>query len=181
QMLTPETDSLLKEFIGAATNLDSLDNYKYFNATAERIVEHIKGTQGASGSRAFLRAVLERTISIWISEGRYQQLPPLCARFHAAQLDRIAKDNNAAADWLDLGDDLLQKEFGIVSLRLYVAGSNLVDHRCGIPRSIIFREGLIRAFSNLRFILYRKGFKPYFQGHLHKFMLSSLSEEGRND
>ncbi|HJY08858.1 MAG TPA: hypothetical protein VJ323_21240, partial [Bryobacteraceae bacterium] len=101
--------------------------------------------------------------------------------FHARQLNRIAHDIDASADWLDLCDDLFQKEFGIVSLRLYVAGAELVDYRCGIPRSIVVRAGVSKIMANLAVMQRLGGFKPYFQSHLHAFNLDSFNEEGRND
>lgn len=174
-------DISLEAFIRAATTVGPLDNYKYFSDPSKDIVARIGTSCGAATARAFLRAALERTISDWASGGRYQRLPPLCAHFHFEQLQRIANDADVTADWLNLDDDRFQKEFGIASMRLYVAGSNLVDYRCGIQRSIVFRDGLARVPANLRVMMRLGGFKPYFQGHLHAFRLDALNEEGRND
>lgn len=174
-------DISLEVFIRAATTVGPLDHYKYFSDAAKGMLARIQASGGTAIARAFLRAALERTVSDWVNDGRYQRLPPLCARFHFEQLQRIADDTDITADWLDLADDRFQKEFGIASMRLYVAGSNLVDYRCGIQRSIVFRDGLVRAAANLRMMIRLGGFKPYFQGHLHAFALNALNEEGRND
>jgi hypothetical protein len=174
-------DISLEGFIRAATDVGPLDHYKYFSDTARGIVERVSASCGVSAARAFLRAALGRTISTWVSAGQYERLPPLCAYFHARQLNRIAHDIDASADWLDLCDDLFQKEFGIVSLRLYVAGAELVDYRCGIPRSIVVRAGVSKIMANLALMQRLGGFKPYFQSHLHAFNLDSFNEEGRND
>jgi hypothetical protein len=174
-------DISLEGFIRAATDVGPLDHYKYFSDTARGIVERVSASCGVSAARAFLRAALNRTISTWVSAGQYERLPPLCAYFHARQLNRIAHDIDASADWLDLCDDLFQKEFGIVSLRLYAAGAELVDFRCGIPRSIVLRAGVSKIIANLALMQRLGGFKPYFQSHLHAFNLDSFNEEGRND
>lgn len=145
------------------------------------MVERIRASQGNVASRAFLRAALGRTISVWAANGRYRQLPPLCAYYHFAQLQRIANDSDAIVEWLDLADDRFQKEFGIASMRLYVAGSNVVDYRCGIPRSIVFRDGPGKALANLRVMMRFGGFRPWFQGHLHTLRPNALNEEARND
>jgi len=174
-------DVSLEAFIRAATAVEPYDHYKYFSDTAKGMVAHIKGTCGAPVARVFLRAALERTIGAWANDGRYQQLPPMCAHFHCKQLQRIANDSDVAAEWLDLDNDLFQKEFGIASMRLYVAGSNVVDYRCGISRSILFQSGPRKVLTNLRVLMGLGGFKPYFQGHLHAFLLDALNEEGRND
>lgn len=174
-------DVSLERFIRAATDVGPLDNYKYVGDTARGMLERIKTACGLQSARTFLRAALERTVSTWAAEGRYARLPPLCAHYHSAQLERIANDPDAAADWLDLDNDRFQKEFGIASLRLYVAGSNLVDYRCGVPRSILFRGGPGKVLPRLGVMMRLGGFKPYFQGHLHAFNLDALNEEGRND
>lgn len=175
------SDISLEAFIRAATDVGPLDHYKYFGTTAKSMLERVKTSHGIPGARAFLRAVLERMVCIGVNDGQYQRLPSLCAHYHFAQLQRIADDSNANADWLDLADDRFQKEFGIASMRLYVAGSNLIDYRCGIPRSLVLAEGPATAFAKLSAILRLGGFKPYFQGHIHAFHLDALNEEGRND
>lgn len=174
-------DISLEAFIHAATTVGPLTPYKYFGDAAHGIVACIQASCGTAVARAFLRAALERTVSSSASDSKYQRLPPLCAHFHYKQLQRIANDSDVAAEWLDLDNDLFQKEFGIASMRLYVAGSNLVDYRCGIPRSIVFHDGPGKVLSNLRVMMRLGGFKPYFQGHLHTFLLDALNEEGRND
>lgn len=174
-------DISLEGFIEAATDVGPLDHYKYFSDAARGVIECINASCGVSAARTFLRAALGRTISTWVSNGQYQRLPPLCAWFHARQLNRIAKDGDADADWLDLRSDLFQKEFGIASLRLYVAGGELVDYRCGIPRSIVLRAGAGKLMANLALMLRLGGFKPYFQSHIHAFNLDGFNEEGRND
>lgn len=181
--LIPELppDISLDGFIHAATDIRPYEHYKYFGKAARDIVERINAVGGIFSVRAFLRAVLGRTISTWANTGHYRRLPPLCAYYHAAQLDRISQDFDATSEWLDLGDDLFQKEFGIASLRLYAAGAELVDYRCGIPRSIVLRQGAGRVIPNIALMLRLGGFKPYFQSHLHAFNLDAFNEEGRND
>jgi hypothetical protein len=145
------------------------------------MVAAVKAFCGVPGTRAFLRAVLGRTISIRQQQGEYRRLPPLCAYYHATQLQRIANDSDTTADWLDLDNDIFQKEFGIASLRLYVGGPNLIDYRCGVSRRIMLRDGIVKALPKIRFMTRLGGFKPYLQGHLHIFTLDSFNEEGRND
>jgi len=174
-------DVSLEAFILAATTVGPFDSYKYFCDAAKGTVARIRTSCGATGSRAFLRAALEQTISTSVNSGRYQRLPPQCAHFHHRQLQRIANDPDTTAGWLDLENDVFQKEFGIASMRLYVAGSNLIDYRCGIPRSVVFHDGPGKVLANFRVMVGLGGFKPYFQGHLHAFALDAFNEEGRND
>lgn len=175
------TGITVDRFVDAATAAGPLLTYKQFSGGARDMMLRVNIMCGAEATRAFLRAALELAIRKNVDRGHYQRLPPLCARYHAAQLARIANDTDLGADWLDLTDDLFQKEFGIVSLRLYVAASNLVDYHCGIPRSVILRGGLSKASRNLRVMMRLGGFRPYFQGHIHKFSLDTVNERGRDD
>lgn len=175
------SDVSLNGFIHAATRLGPLDHYKYFGGEASAIVRRVSQTCGAQSARAFLRAALGRTIGMYASRGKYHVLPSLCAYFHASHLERIARDPDICAEWLDLRSDLFQKEFGIASLRLYVAGSQLVDYRCSVPRSVVISEGVAKAFSKAFVMIRMGGFKPFFQIHTHAFNLGSFNEEGWND
>lgn len=174
-------DISLKAFIQAAADVGPMDPYKYFSSAARDMVERVSAAHGVSGVRAFLRAALGKTISTWVRTGQYERLPPLCAFFHARQLNRIAQDSDAHAAWLDIDNDVFQKEFGIASLRLYVAGAELVDYRCGIPRSIVLRSGARKIMPKLALMMRLGGFKPYFQSHMHVFTMDAFNAEGRND
>lgn len=175
------TDIAVDRFVDAAVHAGPLTPYKQFSHSARAMAARVRETCGVETLHAFLRAALALAISRNIDRGIYQRLPALCARYHAAQLARIADDTNVDAEWLDPADDLFQKEFGIVSLRLYAAGSNLVDYRCGISRSIIVRAGPWKAWRNLWKLMRLGGFRPYLQGHIHKFSLDTLNERGRDD
>lgn len=168
-------------FVNAATGAGPYETYKHLGAAARGMVAYVHTHHGPSAVHVFLRAALERAICINVEQGTYKKLPPLCAKYHALQLMRIAVDTTADASWLEIGHDIFQKEWGIVSLRLYVAASNLVDPRCGIPRSILWRDGLANVPRRLRMIWRLGGFKPWLQGHLHTFMLAALNEDGRED
>ncbi len=171
----------LEGFVRCAADPGPMRPYKYFPDTARHMLETLRAACGSAASRAFLRAALGHAVSTFVKDGRYRRLPPLCAHFHTRQLERIATDTDVDAAWLDLDSDLFQKEFGIASMRLYAAGSNLVDYRCGVPRSVIWREGATKAFGHLLFMRRLGGFRPYFQGHLHAFNPVPLDAAGRDD
>jgi hypothetical protein len=81
-------------------------------------------------------------------------------------------------DWLDIDRDLFHKEFGLATLRLYAAGSQLVDYRCAVPRSTVTKEGVGSALPKLLTMAALGGFRPYFQIHTHKFNLAAFHEAG---
>lgn len=173
--------SLIDDFIRASLVLGPLDHYKIFPAPARSIVDAFGAQHGPAALRLFLRAAIARAAAGTLASARYKALPPLTAVNQARNLLRIGQDRDAQVEWLDLNNDLFQKEFGIASLRLYAAGALLVDFRCGVPRSIVTREGVARALPKLLTMLRIGGFRPFFQLHVHKFNLDAFNEKGREE
>ena len=176
--LTIDQDASIKQFVAVATQVGDLDHYKFFPDAARQIVRDVHLKLGDSDSRAFLRLVLLQAVFDLSESGKLTTLPPKVSEYQLRHLQRIAGDTCLEDDWLDISHDIFHKEFGLVSLRLFAAGSQLVDIRCGIPRSIIFK-GEASGFPK-RLITFAKlgGFKPYLQIHTHKFNLDQFHESG---
>lgn len=175
---SPDLLARIEEFKRAAVQVGPYDHYKVFPAAAHGIADAIGKQHGTPVLRQFLRAVIASTVQSTVASERYRALPPRTAANQARHLLRIAQDRDAGADWLDLHNDLFHKEFGLASMRLYAAGSQLIDYRCGVPRSVVTREGLGRALPKLLTMLKLGGFRPYFQIHTHKFNLDAFHEAG---
>jgi hypothetical protein len=174
----PDIESRIAAFIERACLVGPLEHYKHFPAELHELAAEIERTHGLETRRSFLRAVLTRTVQGTVAGAPYRNLPPLTASNQARHLLRIAQDSNTEADWLSMDQDLFQKEFGLASLRLYAAGSQLVDPRCGVPRSTVIQEGMRSAPSKFLAIGRLGGFKPYFQIHTHSFNLDAFHEQG---
>lgn len=170
------------DFIRAMGNVGSYDDYKVVPLEARRIVDAVSSSVGAEGVRCFLKAVLAHSVFGAVESERFQRLPPLVGAHHSRQLERISDDTSGQqAEWLDIDNDLFQKDLGIATFRLYVAGSQLIDPRCGVPRSYVMKGGLAEAPGRLRTILGLGGFRPYFQIHTHMSMLDTFNEQGWED
>jgi hypothetical protein len=169
------------EFIAAATDVGAYDTYKIFPKKARDLIDEIRTRSGEAACRRFLRHVLAQTVIGTVGSERFRRLPPRVAAQQARQLARIAANSDNDSEWLRLDHDLFQKEFGIASMRLYAAGAQLVDFRCGIPRSVIWRGGAAGSLFKLRSILQTGGFRPYFEIHTHEFMLDGFNEQGWNE
>lgn len=168
----------VSEFVTLASKVNALDHYKVFPPAARALVADIKERDGVAASRLFLRCVIVQGIVATLGSRRFAELPRRVAREQGRQFQRILDDGDCEAEWLDLDQDLFQKEFGLATLRLYAAGAQLVDYRCGVPRSLVFKGGWRLALGKLRLLWQSGGFHPYFQIHTHSFMLDRFNEAG---
>jgi len=173
--------NLTKRFIAAATLVGDLDHYKFFPEAASQLIELVCSEHGIAGQQAFLRAVLLQAVLTLIETKSLDKLPPKISHYQRFHLYRIANDATTDMDWLDISHDYFHKEFGLATLRLYAAGAQLIDVRCGIPRSILFAQGIAEFPIRLLKMLKLGGFKPYFQIHTHKLNLDQFNEKGWNE
>lgn len=176
--LLPDVKALIASFVRACEKLGPFDHYKIFPAEARAIAAAIGNAHNVATLRCFLRAVLASAVLQTSTSARFQALPPRTAANQARHLRRIVRDIDAQAAWLSLDHDLFQKEFGLATMRLYAAGSQLVDYRCGIPRSTVLTEGIALALPKLLTMAKLGGFRPFFQIHTHKFNLDAFNEDG---
>lgn len=170
--------SAIADFVQFAQQVGPYDDYKIFPADAQELIPIGTLADGSLASKMFLRATILQGLLNTIASDRFEKLPARIRAQQLRQIQRIALDNSISADWLNIEHDLFHKEFGISTLRLYVTGAQLVDYRCGIPRSIVFKEGLASLPKNLAAIFRLGGFRKYFQIHTHDLMLDAFNEEG---
>lgn len=169
----------LHAFITEATKVGDYDDYKVIPEKARNIIKNVITIAGESGARAFLRAAIAQSVINAVQSEHIKKLSTLVASHHIRQLARISNDSELQAEWLNIDHDLFQKEFGIATFRLYAVGAQLIDPRCGVPRSYLIKGGLSDVPNRLVTILIRLGgFRPYFQIHTHKFMLDMFNEQG---
>ena len=168
----------VRKFIVAACSLGPLDHYKHFSQAARRVVDDIRALGGPETVRTFLVAAVKQSLIDLIDGGTLERLPPRAYRHHLTQLRRIATSLPDKTRWLDVDDDLFQKDFGLVTLRLYAAAAQLIDFRCGIPRSIVVRDGYLAAPAKVMTLLRLGGYWPFFQIHTHLSYLEEFNEDG---
>jgi hypothetical protein len=157
------------------------DHYRKVPSPAAAALAQVTSALGEAAGRTFLRAALAQGIAELISSRRLDALPPRIRLHQSNQLERIAGAAESNAEWIDLGNNLFLKDFGLVTLRLYAAASNLLDLRCGISRSLIAKEGIAAAPKNILKFARLGGFRPFIQIHTHLSYLDEFNEEGRNE
>jgi hypothetical protein len=166
------------DFVRAAQEVGPLEDYKHFPEKARLLIPDGDLADGSKTSAVFLKAAIMYGMLETLESRRFTQLPARVRTQQLRQLQRMLAEGEATSEWLRIDHDLFHKEFGIATLRLYVAGAQLIDARCGIPRSIVVKGGVGSVIKNLAGILRLGGFRNYFQIHTHKFMLDTFNEEG---
>ena len=178
--LIPDAAPRIARFIDAATTLGPMDHYKIYPAPARAIADEVAAQHGVETLRRFLRAAIASAIVATMAGARFQNLPPRVAVQQRRHFLRMAGDDSLA-EWLSLDQDLFHKEFGLATLRLYGAGSRLVDFRCGVPRSVMLKQGWKRTLPALWYMARCGGFRPFFQVHTHTFNLDQFNEAGSEE
>lgn len=168
-------------FIADYGRVGDMVHYVTVPDAAAEAVSKVEAAHGADGAKTFLRAALAQGAADLLESGRLNALPPRIVHYHVKHMGRIAGATAANADWMNIDGDLFHKDFGLVTLRLFAAASQLLDIRCGIPRSILFSGGALEIVKKGQAIMQMGGFKPYVQIHTHLSDLDNFNEEGRKE
>lgn len=167
-------------FLTLVLDLGPLDSYSTVPANARAMVHEMQVAGGERHTQTFLGCVLARAIVNTLASDAFAALPTRIAAHQLAQIVRIATQLQApqAPVWLSIDNDVFHKEFGLVTLRLYAAGAQVIDPRCGIPRSLLIRGRFNELLAKLTSLIALGGFRPYFQIHTHTPMLGDFHAHG---
>ena len=173
--LTAEPMRAVAEQLGPRTH------YKHFPDACHALVEQTRLRHGPEAVRNLLAVSLWQGMVDMLGSGKWQGLPARVQAHQARQLERLLVQQPQDGQWQTLSDDGYQKDFGLATLRLYAAAAQLVDPRCGIARSIVWRAGLGGLAPACRMVVDLRGFAPMFQIHTHTAYLDEFNEEGWNE
>ena len=171
------TETLLR----AVSRLDRTQHYKYFPPAFQRAIAEVAQKYDEAVARQALSFSMWNALVETLRSDSLQLLPIRIQRHQLVQFRRILDAQYESDDWLSLESDLFHKDFGIASLRLYAAAAQLVDPACGVPRSVVFRAGILRIPAAVAAIASVKGFSPMFQIHTHLRYLDEFNVEGWNE
>ena len=162
-------------------NLNTKNTYKYIPDECRSILQSVSAEFGAEAEKVFLRLVLLKSTMTIIESNSLQEIPLRLKGHHYQQLLRIANSKCCNDEWLDIDNDIFQKELCITTLRLYTSGCQLIDVHCGLPRSILFKQGIFKLpFFMVKFLCVG-GFKPFFQIHMHLLTIDKFNEKERDE
>jgi len=156
--------------------------YRHVPASARQMHAAVVQHHGAAeAGRDFLFAAVLAAIGDTLAAPAFLQLPPHIRGHQLRHVERILTNSGPTRAACALDDDLFLKDFGLASLRMIAAGSNLIDVNSGVGRSILWKNGL-RDLPRRLFLFARLGgFRPCFEIHAHKFYMAEFNEEGRNE
>jgi hypothetical protein len=166
------------EFVDLASGSNSTEHYKYFPDSAIFILQNIQREYGDAATKSFLCLAIFHAMNLTIKKRLLDQLPKTLSINQIQHFKRMLSDTDIGDSWLDIDQDLYQKEFGLASERLFAAGSQLLDKNCGIPRSIVLKGGFVKSITNGLFFAGIGGFKPFIQIHTHSFNLNKFNQAG---
>ncbi len=165
-------------FIEQFAAVGPLDHYGHVPAAAEATLEAVRKAGGAQAVTPFLQAALAGAIARSIDSGAVAALPPRVRGHQLRQFQRILRELVPEGPALNTDQDVFRKDMGLATLRLMAAAAQLIDMRCGVPRSLLTRQDWGTAAKGLLTFAQLGGFKPYIQIHTHKSYLDEFNEDG---
>lgn len=181
QPLTGLTYPAMNSFLDGVASTKGLADYKHFPPACHSIWKSIVVEKGATVARAYLATLILMGMQRTLRGPRLAALPSRVREGQIKHFEWISTNLTGAEDWLEFDHDTFQKEFGLATLRLYVCGAQLVDHQCGVPRSMVLTGGSAQVLSRIAYFFRAGGFKPFFQIHTHVHRLEHFNEAGWNE
>ncbi len=168
-------------FLGAFAVPAPFGGFKQLPDAARGVHAQVLAMLGEEGERAFLLACMFGAVRDTLAGARFAGLPARVRGHQSRHFERILRHDAAFLPHCALDSDLFLKDFGLATLRLYAGGSNLIDHRSGVPRSLLWRGGPARLPARAWLFARTGGFRPFFEIHAHKLYMDEFNEEGRNE
>ncbi|MFN7882825.1 MAG: hypothetical protein ACK5PF_07405 [bacterium] len=176
--LSPGESERLRCVADSARTVGPLDAYTVVPTSFAEGLNELAGDSSTPARRRALFRVIQQLVLDQLDSGTFAALPPRCRAEQLIQLRRLATLPDDQAEWLGLNSDILHKELGLASLRLHAAAAQLIDPRCGVPRSLVLKGGVSEVASRAASFASLGGFKPLFQIHTHLSYLDRFDEEG---
>lgn len=78
--------------------------------------------------------------------------------------------------------DAFAKDFAVCRMKLWPCGAELVDECSGVPRKVVFGNGIGQTLSGLPFLMAKAGgFSPFFEIHADRRFISDFGRAGYDD
>ncbi len=169
-----------RRFVSESLNLGDLSHYKIFPQACFLIARDALRF-GEKGSQRLLLVALHLAMLRSLQSEAMDCLPVRVKGHQLKQYSRILASVNLESAWMNLESDFFHKEYGLAGLRLYAASAQVIDPRCGVPRSTFLKSGLSGLLRGMQLLIETKGFSPMFQIHTHSLFLDEFDESGWNE
>lgn len=176
---------VLRRFLDSFRAVPTGSGFRHVPQAARRLLSDVTSRVPAEErnetGRAFLFAALLQALADALAAPAFLALPPRVMAHQLRHYERILTRPEPTRAACAIDDDLFLKDFGLASLRLIAAGSNLVDVNSGVGRSMLLKGGWRDLPRRLMLFARLGGFRPCFEIHAHKFYMDEFNEEGRNE
>jgi hypothetical protein len=114
-----------------------------------------------------------------LEDARYRLPASVCA-LYGPELARILRQlQTLDDDFFNLSNDRFRKDLAIVTHRLIPVGAEFAEGGAGVPRRVLFANGIRQLVAAAWFIAVRcGGLRPFFALHAHTLSLERFSPEG---
>jgi len=174
-------DFPLDTYIAYLDGLPQYSPYRYVSPEMLRICESISACGGETTLELYHKFLLITLIERAPERITRKKIPDSIRALYSEAFGRIISElaTNHQGFYL-YRNDLFLKDLGICRLRLIPAGARLV-HESGIPRRLLFCDGLSQFARGLWFFLSKtRGFKPLYEIHVDPRSLGEFNPEGHD-
>jgi len=179
QSVVPDCD--FDKFVAAASEPGPEDTYKSHSLVLTAEWNRLRDQHGESGVDQFNAMLMCQAMMHSVDRMESDAMPELLkeeyVRNYVRILDRI---ESAMGSDLHLSTDLVAKDLGLCTLRLFAAGYAVVETIWSVARRHIFLGGArqFAEFGSLYFLRFRAS-GPFLGNHVHPELTSLFTPEGR--
>ncbi len=178
--VTLEGARSVANYIAIFDSIPQPSSYSHVPIQARRLLSDIEATGGHDAVDAFLRLVLLTLAGQFEQRAAALSLPTV---IHDRATDFLAKLllrlQRPVSRRYGLDSDTFLKDLGVLRLKLWPGGAELVDMTSGIPRGMLLQAGIGQGVKTLgQITFFCGGLKPFFESHFDKRFSQGFSPAG---
>jgi hypothetical protein len=165
------------DYVRTLDSSEPLRGYRYAPPLTHKWCNEIEASGESSSLDNYHKMVLVYLITDFVNRIKGLSVPNSILTLLAASFQRILAQLESAENNFYLhSNDLFCKDLALCRLKLLPCGSELVDVYSGVPRSILFRNGLQQFVRFTRFFLLKgSGFRPWYESHWDRRLIRSFT------
>ena len=159
---------------------DPLKGYGYASALTRKWCVEIEMLGGSSALENYHKMLLAYLITDVEKRIRGLRVSSSILDLVAAAFRRILSQlENAEENFYLYSNDLFCKDLALCRLKLLPCGAELIDIYSGVPRSILFQNGLHQLVRGVEFFLHRgNSFRPWYESHWDRRLVRTFTPRG---
>ena len=169
----------VEDYVHTLDKTEPLRGYGLVPALIHQWCNEIEALGGSGTLENYHKMVLLTLISDFQKRIGGRRVPGSIISLLAVSFQRIlAQLGDAENNFYRHSNDLFRKDLALCRLKLLPCGSELVDVYSGVPRSLLFRDGLRQLAGSARFFLHQaNGFRPWYESHWDRRLIRSFTPQ----